>query len=135
MTKRKTNIPSAGRYRRWGAALMLATLMLATFAGSIPTLHAQSVLRFVEPGSEAPSVAAPLPAPVITAVPTEQASSSEFRFLELKESKTPPLPQFSITAPRESSHEASTSEVLLRPRPTRPPRPTRNKRRGVSYGF
>ena len=38
---------------------------------------------------------------------------SEFRFLELKESKTPPLPQFSITRPRESQAADDAARIVL----------------------
>ncbi len=111
MMKRTSSLPGAGRRRRWGVALVAATL-----AGSVSSTSAQSVLRFVEAGSDTSPVASQLPAPIVAAAPVAE-SSFEFRILEVKEGKTPPLPQITITGPAESAHGDSTL-TFARPEPS-----------------
>jgi polysaccharide export outer membrane protein len=96
MKNRKSRTPRLKRVRCWSVVLLLAAL-----TGSSSTLQAQSELRFVDSGSISTSDSTPLPTPTFTTTAAPQPSSTEFRFLEVTESKTAPLPQFTITAPRE----------------------------------
>ena len=119
MTKRTTSMLHAGRCHRWRVALVVAVL-----AGSCPAAPGQSVLRFVEPGSEAADAVGALPAPISSAAPAPNTNASEFRFLEVTESKTPPLPQFTISKPRETSqpqppHESSSLTFAPQDKPGR----------------
>lgn len=109
MTKRNTSLPSVGRYRCWSVAIVAVAL-----AGSISAVNAQSMLRFVDAGSDSNSTISLLPAPIVSPPTVAEQSRSEFRFLELTEGKTPPLPQFTITAApaaaRAESSQISSAE-------------------------
>jgi polysaccharide biosynthesis/export protein len=103
MKKRTTSWPRTGRNRVWWTALVVSFL-----AESVPLAAAQSVLKFVDSGSDSTTRVATLPLHSVLVAPVTPPAKSEYHFLELKEGKTPPLPQFSLTGPSESSQDAST---------------------------